>query len=142
MWSHYAESHKGFCIEYDYSNWKADSKIILPLPVIYSRQRPLVFAGVHLENPEEAKVQIASQLMKGLLTKDNDWSYENEWRIILHSTNVPSISMPPISCIYLGASISEDDKTAILNIAKEKNYKVKQMVVDRGTYDLHAKDIV
>ena len=50
--------------------------------------------------------------------------------------------MPPISCIYLGVSISDDDKTDILNIAKEKNYKVKQMVVDRGTYDLHAKDIV
>ena len=90
-----------------------------------------------VENVEEAVVQFT----KGLLTKDNIWSYENEWRILIKAKDVPDIPMTHISCVYLGASISDENRNAILQIAKEKNYKVKQMVVDRGAYALHAEDV-
>ena len=49
--------------------------------------------------------------------------------------------MPPISCIYLGANIENDNKIKIMNIAKKFNIPVKQMTIDRGKYALHAKDI-
>ena len=89
------------------------------------------------ENLEEA----VAQFTKGLLTKDSIWSYENEWRILVKTTEMHNIPMPRISCVYLGASISDENRNAILKIAKEKHYKVKQMVVDRGAYVLHAENV-
>ena len=49
--------------------------------------------------------------------------------------------MPPITCIYLGACIDNESKNAIINIANKRNIPVKQMQLDRVTYDLHAEDI-
>lgn len=141
MWSHYADSHKGFCIEYDYSDLVVDDHTVLPLPVIYSDERPLISWKAALNNTPENVEEAVVQFTKGLLTKDNIWSYENEWRILIKAKDVPDIPMTHISCVYLGASISDENRNAILQIAKEKNYKVKQMVVDRGAYALHAEDV-
>lgn len=49
--------------------------------------------------------------------------------------------MPPITCIYLGACIDNESKNAIINIANKRNIPVKQMQLDRVTYDLYAEDI-
>ena len=141
MWSHYADSHKGFCIEYDYSLMDIDAHTILPLPVVYSDERPLISWKAAFDNTPENLEEAVAQFTKGLLTKDSIWSYENEWRILVKTTEMPNIPMPRISCVYLGASISDENRNAILKIAKEKHYKVKQMVVDRGAYALHAEDV-
>lgn len=47
----------------------------------------------------------------------NIWSYENEWRILIKATDVSDIPMPRVSCVYLGASISDENRNAILQIA-------------------------
>ena len=57
------------------------------------------------------------------------------------STNNSELKMPPISCIYLGASIEKKNRDEIINIAQKYNIAIKQMKMDRGTYDLHAQDI-
>lgn len=141
MWSHYAESHTGFCVEYDFSEAIPSVLSNLPVPVFYSSERPLVPWKAALENTSENIAEACTELMLGLLTKDSAWEYENEWRILLHSTENPHLKMPKISCVYLGAAISEDHKRAVLDIALQKNIPVKQMTVDRGAYDLHAKNI-
>lgn len=139
MWSHYADSHRGFCVEYDYSN--LDEKICneIPYPVMYSNERPLMSCKAIFNNTHENRKILNNQIIKGLMTKDSVWSYENEWRII---TKQPSqnIIMPRVSCVYLGAAISDKNKEEILRIARQNNYSVKQMVLDRGTYDLHVKE--
>lgn len=141
MWSHYADSHKGFCIEYDYSLMDIDAHTILPLPVIYSEERPLISWKAAINNTLENNEDAVVQFTKCLLTKDSIWSYENEWRVLINTNDAPDLSMPRISCVYLGASISDENRNAILKIAKEKNYAVKQMVVDRGAYALHAENV-
>ena len=50
--------------------------------------------------------------------------------------------MPKISCLYLGACISHDNRSKILDIAKENGIPVKQMKVDRGIYELHAEELL
>ena len=138
MWSHYADSHTGFCIEYDFNNIKWENLLVYPLPVLYSKERPLIpyyiWGGKDIE-------KVKKELMIGLLTKDIVWSYENEWRYIISKQDKTELVMPPISCIYLGANIENDNKIKIMNIAKKFNIPVKQMTIDRGKYDLHAKDI-
>ena len=138
MWSHYADSHTGFCIEYDFNNIKWENLLVYPLPVLYSKERPLIpyyiWGGKDIEKAKK-------ELMIGLLTKDIVWSYENEWRYIISKQDKTELVMPPISCIYLGANIENDNKIKIMNIAKKFNIPVKQMTIDRGKYALHAKDV-
>ena len=141
MWSHYADSHKGFCIEYDFSEKEEDVLLKLPLPVFYSENRPLIPWKAALENTSENMEDAYTQLMIGLLTKDRAWEYENEWRILITATEDSEIVMPKISCIYLGALIEKDNRERILVIAKKHNIPVKQMKVDRGAYDLHAEEV-
>lgn len=137
MWSHYADSHKGFCIEYDFSQIQE----ILPFPIYYSTERPLVPWKAAFNNSPENVSEATAELMLGLLTKDDAWSYENEWRILSSASQNADIKMPPITCIYLGADIGERNRTKILKIANKLQIPVKQMKVDRGAYALHAHDL-
>lgn len=139
MWSHYADSHKGFCIEYDFSEPEAEVLSKLPLPVFYSENRPLVPWKAAIDNSVENMEEAYAEIMMGLLTKDKEWEYENEWRILIGATEDSEFKMPRVSCIYLGASIEKENRDKVIAIAKERNIPVKQMKVDRGAYDLHAE---
>lgn len=142
MWSHYADSHRGFCIEYDYNSLTEDEMASLPLPIVYTKERPLLPWKAALDNTPENISEATAQITLGLLTKDNEWKYENEWRILVSSKGSTEFKMPKISCIYLGVAISDENKAKILEIAKRKNILVKQMKIDRGMYDLHAATII
>lgn len=114
MWSHYADGHKGFCIEYDFNQECDASKELLILPVIYSKERMKfpwnVVIAVDKED-EKIKMEAAQTMILSLLTKDEVWSYENEWRVIASGLNgTENVKMPPVSCIYVGAMCSDENK--------------------------------
>ena len=142
MWSHYADCHRGFCVEYNFNNLADDYKNILILPVIYEHKRPMIPWEVALAtniNTEEMRRKNAYSNLLSLLTKDKNWAYENEWRIIqLASSGKEDIKMPPVSCIYIGAQCEEKHRKKLIKIAKKINIPVKQMKLDRGEYKLHA----
>lgn len=141
MWSHYADSHKGFCVEYDFSRNCDSTQNDLPMPVVYSDSRPQIPWKEALHRSVENTASATADLVLGVLTKDKRWEYENEWRFLIPATMDPNLQMPPISCIYLGAMISHRNRVKILRIAKKLGIPVKQMVVDRGAYALHPTTI-
>jgi hypothetical protein len=69
MWAHYADSHRGICLEFDgLSNLMAHAH-----KVTYSVERVPI-------NPFDDSD--AAMMDKSLLTKSDHWSYEAEWRLI------------------------------------------------------------
>jgi hypothetical protein len=97
MWSHYADSHKGFIVGFkiptngafsavNIHNEKAIVKYwtdcLYPLPVAYCTERPVVFYG------SDSDLETSQ---KRLLSKSVDWEYERESRVI-------DTTRPP--CIY------------------------------------------
>ncbi len=136
MWSHYADSHRGFCIEYDYS----DETALLPLPVIYSRRRPKLSWKAAFDNTPGNQKAASIPFLEAILTKDDAWEYENEWRLIISAEMDQKVEMPPITCIYLGVNCSDENRSRILEIANEKSIPVKQMEIDRGEFTLHVAD--
>ena len=75
MWSHYANNHRGLCIEYDFSAFNSFSAGVTFAPVIYSSKRPQV--------PEKLLTDIARDqldrqdyrfLASTLFTKDGELS--------------------------------------------------------------------
>lgn len=70
MWSHYADEHRGICIGYNLYNLIKNYNCF---PVIYSNEMP---------QEKELSLDKPYSLMKYILTKYSEWSYEKEWRII------------------------------------------------------------
>ncbi len=139
MWSHYGDSHKGFCVEYDYTGF--DRKDIVPFPVAYTSERIKMPWKAAITNTPEDMEYATKVFMQALLTKDEAWSYEREWRILIHKTDNANLKMPPISCIYIGALCKEKHKKELVKNARKLKIPVKQMMIDRGEYALHAVDI-
>lgn len=67
MWSHYADNHRGICLEFDTANPLFSEA----LGVVYCSEYPRWL-------PHEME-RIAFEM---LLTKAEDWKYEREFRII------------------------------------------------------------
>ncbi|WP_413165965.1 DUF2971 domain-containing protein [Aeromonas salmonicida] len=76
MWSHYANSHKGFCIEFK-------SKFMPAEKVIYQDEIPklniidIFLSSLKLINGEEVGIHI----WQSLRTKLIEWDYESEYRL-------------------------------------------------------------
>ena len=118
MWSHYADNHRGLCIEYDFSAFDPFSAGVIFAPVIYSPKRQQV--------PEKLLNDVATDqldrqdyrfLTSTLFTKDSVWQYESEWRIVKGvyvGTQASSLhiefEMPPISAVYFGAATDNSCK--------------------------------
>lgn len=145
MWSHYADNHKGFCIEYDFGADVLKESGVIVFPVVYSSMRPKIPYETVFFSEEQALKNVNTQNINerfflSMLTKDKIWSYEREWRILIHAQEEPmNIPAPPVSCIYLGACCSEENEEKIKALVQDWNIPVKKMVVDRGDYSLHVK---
>jgi hypothetical protein len=69
MWAHYADAHKGVCLEFDTSDWLFQ----VAAKVNYSTAYPTV------DTANQSPQGLASTIF---LTKSVEWEYEQEWRII------------------------------------------------------------
>ena len=81
MWSHYADQHKGFVVEFrvelegEFAPSIDNLEDIIPLQVTYDNKRPVVDLAVDPRKYKEENIKV-------LLTKSPHWSYEKEWRFI------------------------------------------------------------
>lgn len=159
MWSHYADNHRGFVLNYDFKSRHsidtgipgvkatefADKKIF---PVSYTDDRydATYYAEFHfIDNfyrslGLELKKPFFDKLFyyKILLFKSKNWSYEKEWRIIKqtnidYNDNKPNIdfitNIRPKE-IILGAHIEEKNKLKLIQIANKKKIPIFQMKVE------------
>ena len=149
MWSHYADYHKGFVLEYN-----SDELLALHshsvLPVIYDDERYdassylIWFWAQMLEykipNPD------TMAHMKGVLHKSKDWEYEKEWRMVdylprnIYEENVSSIFLKP-KAIYYGCKISMKNKKKLHEIAKQKHITEYDMFINYSSskYEMQCK---
>lgn len=104
LWSHYADEHKGICLEYKtlelYDNHKSMHGIYFdPTQVKYqhptSAPDNLLFADkVDYKDKLPEKYNILTddsiKLKEFIYTKYSRWIYEEEWRIFLHKESIPT----------------------------------------------------
>jgi hypothetical protein len=132
MWSHYADCHKGLCIEYDFKSLDYRNPLKLFLyPVIYADK---VFDATESFLTTSGHMDIFKY---AALTKFQDWSYESEWRLIdqkvmpgQDSPNLfsnPYITVTKPKSVYLGVKTAEDDINEVKKIAKDRDFKVYKM---------------
>lgn len=142
MWSHYADSHRGFAIEYDFSVLSyGDLRRRLCFPVFYSKK--LRDATRYLARTDMADFNnLFGQFM--CLIKHSDWEYEKEWRIV-HAIG-PShanaeLNMPDPSAIILGSQVEKKHEDEMRTFCKARSIRLKRMVQQPGSFDLRPQDV-
>lgn len=149
MWSHYANSYSGICVEYDFN--KINDFIGFIFPVNYTTNRPtlsLQDLGIAKFdfNAEEKIVHSdtdVSKIFSYLLSKNTCWKYEDEWRIInIGEANKPVfIDLPFIKSITFGLNLDELCKRLLLEVCKEKNIMCYELVLDKEKFELDRRPI-
>ena len=134
MWSHYANSHTGFCIGYNFKEVNNDFTELM-LPVRYSNNR------FEISDSYFPKINELI-LMDALTRKFKSWEYEKEWRIWIGARTKEKVQpekVPVPKNIYFGSRMSEADKKILIDIAKSKDIDVYQMHEDSNDVKLYSE---
>lgn len=142
MWSHYAQNHTGFCIEYNLNEWDCKNHI---KPVQYSNERHYISGNF----ADDLSPHAGRSIMDAALYKSSEWSYEKEWRLVMSRIDLahPELKgLTPacflkdyISSVYLGAKCKEDYKVQVCQHFKSTSVKIYQMEMETASYKLTPK---
>lgn len=143
MWSHYAENHSGFCIEYNYQElgpYNPQSRTIFP--VIY--KDGLFDATRYLLQPLLSNEQSYNNLfgIYPAISKSTVWEYEKEWRIVFPlGPNALEkdrfITVPKPKALYVGAKASSENIEKLKEIALKKEIPVYQIEISEYSHELN-----
>lgn len=143
MWSHYSENHTGFVMEYDFTELGvSDVRARCVWPVIYDDN--LFDASAFIN---EQKTSGAFNNLFGIIAsihKAKDWSYEEEWRLIVPlSPSDPPMNypVPTPKAVYLGSKISDFNKDRIIKIAAKKKLDVYSMKLAHNKFQMVPEKI-
>lgn len=125
-WSHYADSHRGLSLTY---STRRSVLLKQALPIIYSRQRP-VLNSFGKQEREAA--------LKAVLTKADCWQYENEWRVIATTdrSDYQPLGIGALESITFGALTPQRDIEFVrdLNSRRARPVTLYQMVLSEADY--------
>ena len=116
MWSHYADHHKGFCLEFDTKEDPFSNVCKVNYVTEFPEVNPLfVF--------EKNDIDIYVELLR---TKFIDWSYEREWRIIGPSAGTKRKYLSKaLKAVYFGTKIDSQEMETISKIVRSHNETVQ-----------------
>lgn len=134
MWSHYANYHKGFCLEYDFSSLPtSDIRTQLLYPVIY--QDELLNVTEYLQSDDVKNVFS----VRAAITKSKEWEYEKEWRMIApFGLDVKEMvwSVPLPKSIYAGSKIDNNDHIFLKEYAEKNNIELYQAKMKENEFKI------
>lgn len=141
MWSHYADSHKGFCIEYDLTRNEKNKQLFDNLfPVIYSDDiSDITNDMLSAENDGITDKFIWSIYNKALLRKSATWKYENEWRLIYacsHEDKDFASEFFSIKKVYLGKNMPAKERQKIIDFCRENKIPYCGMNINHNKFEM------
>lgn len=137
MWSHYADGHRGFCLEFDTSVPPFNKA----LEVHYVDAPPVL-------NPVDVLVDGPSDdpdndlLRAFVLTKARCWSYEQEWRLMhAEPSKRYGYGDGPLTGIYFGAEMDHAHKDIIALVTRGEAVQLHEMRRDTRRFTLHSEAV-
>lgn len=129
MWSHYANNHTGFCVEFERKNIKDNFlSHVMCRKVKYTGDYP----NLH---------RIIDLLDANLFTKAEGWKYEAEWRLVAKKGNVALPLPAPITAIYFGLRSSEESIKTVKNILSTDKIKFYTAQRKHGSFAIEFEEI-
>lgn len=138
LWAHYANSHKGFCIEYDLDLLLGGNKSnnIHSFPIIYKNSPPDygVLDFISISNNKE--------INKIVGYKSKCWEYEKEHRIIIDSPGKHIYNFSALKGIYFGIRMDSSQKEKIMNRLKGRGINYYQIKQNDQKYTLYFEEVL
>lgn len=132
MWGHYCDCHEGFALQFDTKHQFFQGRLA---KVHYDKERPKIngsFPGLSIP-----------------LTKNEEWSYEREWRIIQETTSAmpyyEALPVESIKAIYFGirmTAVVRREFQAALDVAGRVHIQRFDMDLDPSTYKLNPIPVI
>lgn len=146
MWAHYANNHRGMCVEYNLLEINKQLGFS-PIPVIYSVDRAC-FRSININSINRDSL---CALIESISSKSSEWSYEKEWRIIRDRAACGDkwddakrgalLDMISPTSITLGCQAEDSFERAVLMYCQENRINLYKMEMDESLYQLNRKSI-
>jgi len=107
MWSHYADKHRGICIEFERTDTNELGNWDYCLPVLYQQELPS-FEPLELED--------SKAVTQALSTKGEYWEYEREWRILTYKSNKHFPLPGDIKSVIFGLNMPQKKREEIVSL--------------------------
>ena len=147
MWAHYANNHRGICVEYDIMEIN-NQLHFTPVPIIYSNER-VCFNNL---NTDTAGNDAFAFFLRSITSKSEEWSYEREWRIIRDKAACGDrwnaekkgalLDMVRPGSIILGCAAEECFENIVREYCKENKIPLYKMQKDQRQYRLNKVAIL
>lgn len=141
MWSHYADKHKGICIEYDISPLLCKCKNDFILRKINYDRTAIINKNIdYLNNIELYDLNLLIDLFS---IKSKEWRYEDEYRILYYDREKRKnglVKHLDIKSICFGAKTPEDDKKLIRDITENIDL-YESIFDDKKLFKINIKNI-
>lgn len=131
MWAHYANSHKGFCIEYDVEKLQDSENYtfnVNRMKIEYQNEPPIIELD-DIYNKDRF-------LIKMFGTKSKSWEYENEIRLIYSTSKRKEYNPFALKSIYFGLNMDEKYQTQIIEGLENRNIRFYKMQRKAESYKL------
>jgi hypothetical protein len=137
LWAHYANNHKGFCIEYDLElladrNIYEDHKY---LNVKYSNKPP------QLELSDLSSKDNTEIYKKIVGTKSQRWNYEEEIRLITNDFGEHDYDFRAVKAIYFGLRMPNEEKDEMMSRLSGRQLKHYQIHLDEKNYRFYRVEV-
>lgn len=144
MWSHYAESHRGYCLKFKIRHELTDAyPDLVPLSVVYTEERPevsmldLMISADSLGSDEFREV--SDRVFNALwYQKSSHWEYEREWRVNARSESgagYKTVMCLELCEVILGAS-SDKRLPKIIRKRVDSEIPISKVVLDAARYEM------
>lgn len=137
MWSLYGNNYEGYCIEYDIPKRQEVTPNLCP--VIYTKRNNNKFIEKMIEYAMGAFMRAVTDghltgnigaSMELFCTKDTDWSYQAEWRLIANAGG--HFKHLNIKAIYLGFKVNKTNETKMRRYSKKYGFDLYKMDSPNG----------
>lgn len=146
MWAHYANNHRGMCVEYNLLEINRQLRFTA-IPVIYSDSR-VCFRSINMDSIDQ---DAHTAFIESLSSKSPEWSYEKEWRIIRDKAACGDkwndlkkgalLDMISPTSITLGCQSDASFEREVLVYCQENEINLYKMEKDESLYQLNRKPI-
>jgi hypothetical protein len=136
LWSHYADGHKGICLEFD-TSFPLFTKV---KEVKYSQNFPSMDPIKMLFGSVE---EMSEEWEKPICTKYECWNYEKEWRVFHEKPNMEfGYSVEALKSVYFGMSVNFTDLeiVCLTLLGQRKDIKFYKAYKDKSRYALSFEE--
>ncbi len=119
MWSHYADQHRGLCLEYDLSDGACEAI----RPVRYNHPRSIKISDLIEWKMKESSAAYETVESTYFYSKASQWRYEREWRLTNESAGT-SPAPARLTGVYFGLKCDVAVETTIVKLYANSQWPI------------------